>query len=891
MSLATGATAALTSLDQEAAFLSGLLDELLEEQGGPELRERVERMRDLTAQVRAGDHGAAETLAAGLAALPSADATPLIRACAMQLELANVAEERERVRRRRAYERAGGAPQRESLADTIARLDGLEDGGLAAEVARLDVALVLTAHPTEATRRTILDHRREVTSLLDRLEQAGLEGTEGEELLAALREALVLWWQTDAVRRVRPRVDDEVRHVLFYVEDVLYDALPRVADELARRAGLDGELPAPLRLGSWAGGDMDGNPAVDPGALLRTLARQRRLALRLHRDRIRGLARAYSQADERLPPCPELLASLEHDAAALPSVTARMGPRNAHEPLRRKLTFMGWKLNHLLEPPDSGEPGYGAPEELLSDLALVRDALGSRVVARGEIARFELQVRTFGFHLLRLDARQSADRLQEAVAALLPGYAGAEEPERRRLLSHACLAPEWVERRGELGERVRHVLATFAALREAIDVHGEAALDTLVLSMVMAPSDVLAALFLGRRARLFSPPADGRPARSALHLVPLFETVPALEGAEATLAALYDDPAYAAHLAARGDRQEVMLGYSDSGKDSGALSSQWALYRAQERLVAQADARGVALRFFHGRGGSPSRGGGPAYQAILGQPPGSVRGKMRITEQGEVISRKYGHPRLARRSLEQTLSAVLLTSATPPAEPPAAYRTEMAALARRSRAVYRQLVYEDPDFPDFFAQVTPVQELRSLNLGSRPASRGGTALGGLRAIPWVFAWTQNRLVLPSWYGAGSALAAGDLELQREMHAAWPFFRAVCSTLGMALFKADLWVAEQYLRLASGPGPRRIWAAVRAEHALVVERLLAVSGQRELLGDQPALQARLRHRNPWIDPLSFLQVELLARVRAGEEPARVPLLAAASGIAAGMQNTG
>jgi phosphoenolpyruvate carboxylase len=885
--------APLDSLARETELLSDLLAEALEEQGGPGLRIAVERLRALAARVRGGEQGAVEPLIEELRAIPSGEVEPLIRACSMQLQLANLAEERARVRRRREHERAGGAPQRESLAEAAARLSDLDPAARRAAVDGLDVQLVLTAHPTEATRRTILDHRRHVTALLERLEEAGLEGVEGEELLAALREALVLWWQTDTVRRVRPRVDDEVRHVLFFVEQVLYDALPGLAVELARRFGPSGgPLPVAVRIGSWAGGDMDGNPSVGADALLRTLALHRRTALRLLRDRIRELARAYSQADDRLPAGEELRRSLERDEAELPEVAAQMGPRNRHEPLRRKLTFMGFRLNHLMDPPASGEPGYGSPEELLADLEVVRRAVHSPAVARGALARFEAQVRTFGFHLARLDVRQSADRLQAAVGALLPGYAGAGEAERRLLLRRACLAPEWVERRGALDDAARQVLQTFAAVREAVERYGPAALDTLIVSMAASPTDVLAALFLARRAGLFEPPADGRGAASALHVVPLFETIPALDGAEATLGALYDDPAYRAHLEARGGVQEVMVGYSDSGKDSGYLASQWGLYRAQERLLAQADARGVTLRFFHGRGGSPSRGGGPAYRAILGQPPGSIRGRLRITEQGEVISAKFSHPRLARRSLEQTLSAVILASARPPGPPPPAFRDEMARLATRSREVYRALVHEDPEFMPFFERITPIEELRELNLGSRPASRGGRGVDQLRAIPWVFAWMQNRLVLPSWYGAGTALAEGDLDVLRAMHAEWPFFRAVCSTLEMALFKADLGVAARYRSLlpATGGG-ERIWALVEAEHGLVVARLLALTGQRELLDDQPALQERLRHRNPWIDPLSHVQVELLRRLRSGDEEARGPLLAAIAGIAAGMQNTG
>jgi phosphoenolpyruvate carboxylase len=335
-----------------------------------------------------------------------------------------------------------------------------------------------------------------------------------------------------------------------------------------------------------------------------------------------------------------------------------------------------------------------------------------------------------------------------------------------------------------------------------------------------------------------------------------------------------------------------MLGYSDSAKDSGYLASQWWLHRAQERLMAQADAEGVRLRFFHGRGGSPSRGGGPSYGAILGQPSGTVRSRLRITDQGETIAAKYAHPQLAQRSLEQSLGAVLLASADPAPDPPAAFREEMERLSARSREVYRGLVHDDPAFLAFFRQVTPIDELAHLHIGSRPVARGASGdVDSLRAIPWVFSWMQNRLVLPSWHGAGTALAEGDLALQQAMHREWAFFRSICSTLEMALLKSDLGVAERYLDLVDDDLAARFGPMVREEHARVAERLLAITEEEALLGAAPALRARLEQRNPWIDPLSHMQVELLRRSRAGDEAARTPLLATIPAIAAGMRNTG
>jgi phosphoenolpyruvate carboxylase len=437
---------------------------------------------------------------------------------------------------------------------------------------------------------------------------------------------------------------------------------------------------------------------------------------------------------------------------------------------------------------------------------------------------------------------------------------------------------------GPAGELVR-VLDTVAL---AGDAYGRQAVPTMVISMVERASDVLAALWLARRSGL----ETGRSA-ARLRFVPLFETLADLERATDTMETLYGCTPYRNALRWHGDRQCVMLGYSDSGKDSGFAASQWALHRAQERLAWQAGEHGLALELFHGRGGSTSRGGGPTYHAILAQPQGTVHGRIRITEQGETIHARYGHRELAVRSLEQTASAVLLASHRARPEVPAHWREVLDALAARSREVYRGLVYEDPEFAAFFEQFTPISELPRLNIGSRPPSRAGASAGveALRAIPWVFAWTQNRVLLPSWYGAGAALAEAPLDVMREMRAEWPFFATLISTLEMALFKTDLDVAQRYLRLVDESLRDRFWPPICAEAERLTGRILEITGAPRLLNDTPALLERLSHRNPWVDPLNHLQVELLERVRAGAANDREPLLATISGIAAGLRNTG
>jgi phosphoenolpyruvate carboxylase len=873
------------SVERETELLSRVLAKVLAEQHGEAFAERVDWLHAAAAQLRRGEQSGAE-LIAYLRGLPDADVEPIIRACSLQLQLANIAEERERIRRRRQYD-ASGELQRESLAETAEQLR--RDGIRATDALRnLKVGLVLTAHPTEATRRSVLDHQFDVTELLDRLDdpRVGLGGRRA--LLDEIQEILTIWWQTDDVRRARPRVEDEVRRNLFFFESVLFDAVPEVFAELERSFDVRVERPV-LAFGSWAGSDMDGHPEVGAETLARTLQLHRRTAVRLLRDRVRGLAGRYSHADRRVPVTPALEESLEHDAHELPSAPVLRRTHRAWEPLRTKLGFVEHRLDNTLRIAAGGsrEPGYATPDELRADLALVRDCLGSDHVANGAIRRLLWQVDVFGFHLASLDVRQSSAVVREAAAALLPGLASAETEDQRLALLEEALAsgrrglellPE-----GPAGELLR----VFDTVALADEGYGRDAVPTMVISMVEHASDVLCALWLARRAGVGVSHAGPR-----LRFVPLFETLADLRSAPETMETLYRCAPYRDALRGHGDRQMVMLGYSDSGKDSGFAASQWALHVAQEGLAWQAGEHRLALELFHGRGGSTSRGGGRTYEAIRAQPRGTVDGSIRITEQGETVSARYGHPELAVRSLEQTTSAVLLASRRPGPEVPDDWRTTMDALAARSRERYRGLVYDDPDFWSFFEQVTPIAELGRLNIGSRPPSRaGGGGVESLRAIPWVFAWTQNRVLLPSWYGAGSALAGAPIETLREMHEGWPFFRTLVSTLEMALFKTDLDVAARYLGLVDAPLRERFWPLITEEYDTLVGQLLEITGEPHLLAGTPALLERLSHRNPWVDPLNHLQVELLERVRGGAEADRGDLLATISGIAAGLRNTG
>ena len=865
-------------LDRDTRLLSGLLEETIAAQGGEGLRSAVVRLHGAAARVRAEEPGAEAEAAALAAEVLAGDLHDVIRACSMELHLANLAETRERVRRRRTYLHADGPPQRESIAEAAERLSTRSSKTAARALDDLRLDLTFTAHPTEATRWSIMQHAGDVSELMGELDDDRLGAPARARIVGRIREALALWWQTAEVRTARPQVDDEVRRNLHYFDRVLFDAVPELVREIERCFGPRPHEFAPLRFSSWAGGDMDGHPGVTARTFTATIDTHRRLAVRLLRDRVEHLASRYSQTESEMAGGRAALeASLRRDGALMPDVTRRLGDRRRHEPLRAKLNYISERLLVSGEDPDS-PLAYRDAEQVRRDIELVRDAAGGPAVADGAIKDVLRQVAAFGLHLARLDVRLAADAIAASVHRDLPELDGADEAGRRHILA-ARLASVQPDQFGPICVPTEALHAMSTAARRY-----QGGADTLVISMVHEVSDVLGALWLARRAGL------GGPGEPPLHVTPLFETLAALEAAPATMAALYAEPAYREHLARHGDRQEIMLGYSDSAKDAGFLTSQWAIYRAQEQLVAQGPEHGVEVAFFHGRGGSPSRGGAPAHQAILAQPPGTLGGGVRITEQGEVISAKYADTGLAGRSLEQQISALLTARAAPKTPTPDAFRAEIERASERSCGIYRELV-GDEDFVRFFRQISPIDELSELTIGSRPASRrSGGRLEDLRAIPWVFAWTQNRILLPSWFGAGTALAEGELELQREMSRAWPFFRMACSTLEMALFKVDLSVGRRYLELVEAPLAERFWPQIEAEHARVVERLLTIREADALLDGTPALRDRLSHRNRWVDPLSHLQVALLARARAGEEVGDA-LMATITGIAAGLRNTG
>jgi phosphoenolpyruvate carboxylase len=794
-------------LRRDVRLLGDLLGRVLVEQDGELLLDDVERLRALARAAREG--GPPDDLAAAVAALPLERQASVLRAFATYFQLANVAEQQHRIRRHRIYaheERV--AP--ESLAGSFAKLEDVAP----AEIARrVSLRLVLTAHPTEAARRTVLAAHLRIGSLLAELDDPLLSQARRDGIESELAAEITMLWQTDEVRSKRPRVVDEIRNGHWFFEQSLIDAGERLLAEY--RLHVPGG-PPPFRFGTWIGGDADGNPNAGAETVAEALERARVLLRGRYRDEVRALAAAIGVSSRLVAVEPALLESIRRDERELPEYAAAIGDQNLDEPYRRKLSFVWRRLD---------ADAYGSAAELEADLALVDRSLrrhGGVRIADGPLAALRRRVELFGLQLARLDVRVHADDLREPTA------------------------------------RIREL---FAAIGDARRRHGPDALDTLIVSGTQSAGDVL------RVRDLTSEP---------LSLVPLFESVDALRAAPRIYEELLD---------ASGCR-EVMVGYSDSAKDAGYLAAQWEIRRALVALAEVARGHGAELTVFHGRGGSAGRGGGPTYAAILAQPQGEPPGRLKLTEQGETIAFKYGFPGLAQRNLESALAATLLAAF------PGEVEVEpelVAALAARSYEAYRALVGDERFLP-FFRSFTPVDELSLLNIGSRPARRpdGAAGLASLRAIPWVFAWTQNRCLLPSWYGCGAAFASADVGELRRLYASSPFFRTLLQNLEMTLAKASIEIAREYLVLVDD---RSLWAGIAAEHERTVAAVLEIVEADELLDRHPLVQRSVRLRNPYVDPMNAIQVELLRRYRAGDEAAEQPLLRSIAGIAAGLRNTG
>jgi len=980
--------------------LGDLLGETLKRLGGERLFKIEENVRALCKQLRSAHPGknaaSAERKLKRLLQRLSLDETiGVIRAFSVYFQLVNIAEQHHRIRRKRYYDlNTPDQPQRGSLAETLRSLrrNVPEADLLQRTLDRLEIVPVMTAHPTEAARRTLLEKHRRIAGLLADFDDENLAPRRRAELQARLAAEVESVWQTDEVRHTQPTVLDEVNQGLYYFDATLFDAAPALLEELERR--LEENFPgvklrdgaSPLRFGSWIGGDRDGNPFVTPEITWETLRLQQRMVFRKYRDAVADLGRRMSESSRFAPPTDELRESLKDDAKQSPTLAAEIAARNAEEPYRQKLSYIYARIENTLRRNRdlasalrlteqhaliSIRPGlpiitaltrsdtdtanvYRDGAALWEDLRLVRDSLraGKAVYAARAVDRLMRQVLVFDLHLATLDLRQHSERHTAALAEITRAlgssdYSGMSEDEKVEWLTRELTTPRpLVATDARYSAETTETLNVFRVARRALDEISPKAIRTYVISMTREVSDLLAVLVLAKEAGLVewgvgewgsgrageresegardkenfssSPtlplphsPTPHSPPRIAVS--PLFETIEDLRRAPEVMRRLFEHPVYRQQIAAHGDLQEVMIGYSDSSKDGGILTSSWELYKAQERLWEVAREYGVELRLFHGRGGTVGRGGGPSHEAILAQPPDTVAGRIKITEQGEVVSSKYSLAEIALRSLELTTSAVIAASlpqASRNAGKLSRWKEVMEEISAEAFVVYRRDA-RAPGFYDYFVQATPVEELQHLRIGSRPAKRkpGSKSLDDLRAIPWVFGWTQSRHLLPGWLAVGTALEnfikaspRENLRLLREMYREWPFFHSTISNIEMTLAKADFQIARQYAsRTLDRRLGQRIFRMLEEEYDRACRMTLQITGERRLLDQSPVLQRSIAVRNPYVDPLSYLQVELLARRRESVERSeltagdREKLLYATlltiNGVAAGMRNTG
>jgi len=911
-------------LKDDIRLLGRLLGDTVREQEGVELFECVEQIRRLALRLHRDDDPAArEEMDAVLRNLPRENTNRVVRAFSYFSHLANIAEDQHHIRRTRAHARADAPPREGSLALSLQRAlaSGVDAGKLAGFFAGAQVRPVLTAHPTEVQRKSILDCQWKIARLLDERDRTELAPEEQAEHDEALRRAVLRLWQTRMLRRAKLSVMDEVNNALSFYDMTFLRELPRLyntcEDHLARTVpawnaqGLT-ELPPFLRPGSWIGGDRDGNPFVTAEVLESAMRAQSRKA-------VGYLLEQLHQLGAELSTTTSLISVPDVELMRLAEASPDRSPHRADEPYRRaiagfyaRLAATALQLDNLEAPRHAVAEAapYASAAEFGADLDVLHRALISHkcgLLGRGRLRRLRHAVAIFGFHLAPLDLRQNSDVHARTVAELLaiarPGtdYQALDEDGRIALLLEELATPRPLMAPGvDYSDETRGELAIFHTAQSIHRRFGKGAIENVIISKTDGVSDILEVAVLLKEVGLL------RPLEHALdvNIVPLFETIGDLANSGPIMDRLLAIPLYNRLLGSRQALQECMLGYSDSNKDGGFLTSGWALYRAEIALTRVFARHGITLRLFHGRGGSVGRGGGPSYQAILAQPQGAVQGQIRITEQGEVIASKYANPELGRRNLEilaaATLEATLLGHEHDAPRPE--FLAAMEELSATAFAAYRKMVYETPGFEAYFWESTVIAEIAALNIGSRPASRKKTtAIEDLRAIPWVFSWAQCRLMLPGWFGFGSAVAAwrekhgaAGMALLAEMHRDWGFFRALLSNMDMVLGKSDIAIAERYSLLVKDEALRgTIFPCLKAEWQASIAALLAITGEKELLDLNPLLKRSIRNRFPYLDPVNHVQIELLRRHRAGETDERVQrgIHLTINGVAAGLRNSG
>ena len=971
-------------LGEDIHRLGDLLGETLKRLGGERLFKIEEQVRALCKELR-GEHSpsAEKNLKKLLSGLSLDEAIGVIRAFSVYFQLANIAEQYHRIRRKRFYElHTPDSPQRGSLAHTFQTLSeaNVDTKELQRVLDKLEIRPVITAHPTEAARRTMLEKHRRISDLLGEFDTSEISAKKLNHLNTRLAAEIESLWQSDEVRHVKPTVLDEVGNCLYYFDATLFEALPVMLEELERVLAKhfpkvklqDGA--ALLRFGSWIGGDRDGNPYVTPEITWETLRLMQRQILRKYETAVSELGRRISESSRYAPATQELLDSIERDKLLFPITASLVAERNAEEPYRHKLSYIFARLENTLRrnqdlatvisiekhhplistrpglpmlaavrKTESLPPAYETGAQLWADLRLVRDSLrtSKAELAAQSIDKLMRQVAAFGLHLAQLDLRQHSDRHVSAMDEITRGlgfdktYAQMSEAERTKwLTAELSTTRPLVALDAEYEAETIETLNVFRVARRALEEISQRGLRTFIVSMTRDVSDLLAVLVLAKEAGLVKCEGEngGRGdgelggmgdkekntesprhpvSHSRLAVTPLFETIDDLRRAPDVMKRLFEHPIYSQVLAQQGNLQEVMIGYSDSSKDGGILTSSWELFKAQDELWKVAREHHIELRLFHGRGGTIGRGGGPTHEAILAQPVGTVAARIKTTEQGEVISGKYSLPDIALRSLELTTGAVIAASVNGFVKTDEAklaqWKEIMEEISEDAFNAYREFVRETPGFYEYFVSATPVEELQYMRIGSRPTKRkqGSQSIDDLRAIPWVFGWMQSRHILPGWLAVGTALEKFiaqkprvNLQILREMYEQWSFFRTTISNIEMALAKTDFQIARQYAdRLVEPELSKRIFNLLETEYERACHVVVQITNEKHLLEKQPVLQRSITVRNPYVDPMSYLQVELLARLR--EQKTKVDerdhllyaILLTINGIAAGMRNTG